>query len=138
MFDIIKRTFDARGLIATIVFSAVFHTISGMLFATNGFAATDSWPQTVGLIGFAVGGLLYALLIVRRLPDTRTIDLIGIGVWIVLATGVGSLPSVIFYRASELSQWTTGGIQGELLAVATAFVTLLVHEPALLRGRQDA
>ena len=138
MFDVIKRTFDARAMIATILFSAIFHGVSGALFSARGFAASDSWPQAVGLIGFAIGGLLYALLIVRRLPDTHTIDLIGIGIWIVLSTGVGSLPSVVFFRSSELAQWTTSGIQGELLAVATGFITLLVHEPALLSGRQDA
>jgi hypothetical protein len=138
MFDVITRTFDARALIATILFSAVYHAVSGALFAAKGFAASDSWPQAVGLVGFALGGLIYALLIVRRLPDTHTIDLIGIGIWIVLGTGVGSITSVVFFRSAELAQWTTGGIQGEMLAVATGFITLLVHEPALLSGRQDA
>ena len=138
MFDVIKRTFDTRALIATTLFSAIYHAVSGALFSRFGFAASDSWPQAVGLVGFAIGGLIYALLVVRRLPDTHAIDLIGIGIWIVLATGVGSVTSVVFFRASELNQWTTSGIQGELLAVATGFITLLVHEPALLSGRQDA
>jgi len=138
MFDVIKRTFDARALFFTILFSVIFHGVSGVLFSARGIAASDSWPLAVGLIGFAIGGLVYALLIVRRLSDIHTIDLIGVGVWIVLSTGVGSLPSVIFFRSWELTQWTASGIQGELLAVATGFITLLVHEPTLLSGRQDA
>ena len=55
--------------------------------------------------------LILALPIGTESELEGTIDLIGIGVWIVLATGVGSLPSVVFYRSSELSQWTTSGIR---------------------------
>lgn len=137
MISAIKRMFDVKALIVTTLFSAIYHGVAAYLFVSNGVAYSDPWSQAVGLVGFAIAGVIYALFAVSRLPDLYALDLIGVGVWIVVATAVGSLTSVTFVQSAELTQWTTSGIQGELLAVVAGFVTLFAHEPSLLRRRQD-
>ena len=132
MIDVIKRTYDNRAFITTLLFTMIYFGINDYLYARSGIPLFEQRRQLVELGGFFIAGLLYGLVTARHATSYITFDLMGVGVWVALATGVGSLISVFFVDTADLPLWTMLGIEGSLLAVAISFVAVIAHNPALI------